>query len=156
VVHDGLTGRISIKNGLRDSVNLAIIRLDTSGQFSQVGNWSRDGLATAISVVVKEENSVLLENSSTAIRVKTRVTTNNGYMRRVAPNAMALQSGPDQYEGLLKDLLELLAADLEFDYFLEEDFIHGFPTADGNWTGIIGSLVDRVTKILLQLISNTI
>ena len=31
VVHDGLTGRISIKNGLRDSVNLAIIRLDTSG-----------------------------------------------------------------------------------------------------------------------------
>ena len=67
-------------------------------------------------------------------------------MRKVAPNAMALQSGPDQYEGLLKDLLELLAADLEFDYFLEEDFIHGFPTADGNWTGIIGSLVDRVTK----------
>ena len=73
-------------------------------------------------------------------------TANNGYMRRVAPNAMALQSGPDQYEGLLKDLLELLAADLEFDYFLEEDFIHGFPTADGNWTGIIGSLVDRVTQ----------
>ena len=67
-------------------------------------------------------------------------------MRKVAPNAMALQSGPDQYEGLLKDLLELLAADLEFDYFLEEDFIHGFPTADGNWTGIIGSLVDRVTQ----------
>ena len=49
--------------------------LVTLGQFSQVGNWSRDGLATAISVVVKEENSVLLENSSTAIRVKTRVVS---------------------------------------------------------------------------------
>ena len=36
VVHDGLTGRISIKNGLRDSVNLAIIRLDTSGIYSKM------------------------------------------------------------------------------------------------------------------------
>ena len=36
VVHDGLTGRISIKNGLRDSVNLAIIRLDTSGTYSKM------------------------------------------------------------------------------------------------------------------------
>ena len=40
VVHDGLTGRISIKNGLRDSVNLAIIRLDTSGTYSTVPNKS--------------------------------------------------------------------------------------------------------------------
>ena len=68
-------------------------------------------------------------------------------MRKVSGNEMALQSGSDQYEGFLKDLLELLADDLEFDYFLEEDFIHGFPTQDGNWTGIIGSLVDRVSEI---------
>ena len=47
------------------------------GQFSQVGNWSRDGLETAVSVDVKEakKEAVLLENSSTAIRVKTRVVS---------------------------------------------------------------------------------
>ena len=54
-----------------------------------------------------------------------------------------LQSG-GAYEGFLKDLLDKLATDLEFDYFLEEDLIHGYPTPDGNWTGLIGSLVDRV------------
>ena len=65
-------------------------------------------------------------------------------MRKIPSNAMALQSGADQYEGFLKDLLDQLAIDLEFDYFLEEDLIHGYPTPDGNWTGLIGSLVDRV------------
>ena len=54
-----------------------------------------------------------------------------------------LRSG-GAYEGFLKDLLDMLATDLEFDYFLEEDLIHGNPTADGNWTGLIGSLIDRV------------
>ena len=49
--------------------------LVTLGQFSQVGNWSRDGLSTAVSVVVKDRGAVLLENSSTAIRVKTRVVS---------------------------------------------------------------------------------
>ena len=67
------------------------------------------------------------------------------FMRRsIPPNEMALQSGSLQYEGFLKDLLDLLAKDLEFDYFIEEETIHGFLNSDGNWTGLIGSLVDRV------------
>ena len=32
MVHDGLTGRLTIKNGLRNTVNMAIIRLDYSGK----------------------------------------------------------------------------------------------------------------------------
>ena len=59
-------------------------------------------------------------------------------------NKAPLQSG-GAYEGFLKDLLDKLATDLEFDYFLEEDLIHGYPTPDGNWTGLIGSLIDRVS-----------
>ena len=55
---------------------------------------------------------------------------------------MALQTG--EYQGFLKDLLDQLSEDLEFDYVINEDLIHGFPSTDGNWTGLIGSLVDRV------------
>ena len=57
-------------------------------------------------------------------------------------NDMALQSG--QYQGFLKDLIDQLSKDLEFEYVIGEDLIHGSPTPDGNWTGLIGSLVNRV------------
>jgi hypothetical protein len=62
-------------------------------------------------------------------------------------NGMALHSGPEQYQGFLKEILDLLAKDLEFDYFIEEDLNHGYLVQDGNWTGLIGSLVDQVRKI---------
>ena len=39
----------------------------------------------------------------------------------------------------------MLAKDLEFEFFIEEDSIHGFMKQDGNWTGLIGSLVDQVS-----------
>ena len=65
----------------------------------------------------------------------------------VSSNNAPLQSG-GAYEGFLQDLLDTLATDLEFDYFVEEDLIHGYPTPDGNWTGLIGSLVDRVSNYL--------
>ncbi len=48
-------------------------------------------------------------------------------------------------QGFLQDLLDLLAADLDFKYVLQEDLIHGYLADDGNWTGLIGSLVSRVS-----------
>ncbi len=84
-------------------------------------------------------------------------------MGKKTSNEMASTGGSNQYRGYLKvkiknkknkmhflkikifqDLLDLLAKDLEFDYFIEEDSIHGFVDQDGNWTGLIGSLVDQV------------
>ena len=79
-------------------------------------------------------------------------TSSNNYMqRRNSQQAMnaPLQSGGG-YEGFLKDLLDLLAKDLEFDYFLEEDLIHGYLTPDGNWTGLIGSLIQRVSIFFIS------
>ena len=66
--------------------------------------------------------------------------------KKITSNDMALQTG--EYQGFLKDLLDQLSEDLEFDYVINEDLIHGFPSTDGNWTGLIGSLVDRVIKNL--------
>ena len=62
--------------------------------------------------------------------------------KKISENEMALQTG--EYEGFLKDLIDQLSQDLEFEYVIGEDLIHGYPTDDGNWTGLIGSLVNRV------------
>ena len=62
--------------------------------------------------------------------------------QKITENEMALQTG--EYQGFLKDLVDKLAQDLEFEYVLTHDLLHGNPTDDGNWTGLIGSLVNRV------------
>ena len=68
--------------------------------------------------------------------------------QKITENEMALQTG--EYQGFLKDLVDKLAQDLEFEYVLTHDLLHGNPTDDGNWTGLIGSLVNRVRNHLSQ------
>lgn len=70
----------------------------------------------------------------------------SAFMRRRKTDSNMLQSG-GEYEGFFKDLLDKLATDLQFDYFIEEEILHGSPSPDGNWTGLIGSLVKRVSKV---------
>ena len=68
--------------------------------------------------------------------------------QKITENEMALQTG--EYQGFLKDLVDKLAQDLEFEYVLTHDLHHGNPTDDGNWTGLIGSLVNRVRNFPYQ------
>ena len=68
--------------------------------------------------------------------------------QKITENEMALQTG--EYQGFLKDLVDKLAQDLEFEYVLTHDLLHGNPTDDGNWTGLIGSLVNRVRYFLYK------
>jgi hypothetical protein len=55
----------------------------------------------------------------------------------------------DIYEGLLIDILNNLSNDLKFNYVLRTESRHygSLDNISGNWSGIIGQLVDRVNII---------
>lgn len=94
VTHEGLTGKILIKNGLRQTVNMVILHLDQSGkieqlgpgfaavknpillpgQFSQIGEWSKHGNEVHANLTMpskKAANSAL--KTSSPLIVKTRL-----------------------------------------------------------------------------------
>lgn len=49
------------------------------------------------------------------------------------------------YEGFLVDLLDELAKDVGFEYVLEESSRYGrLDQESGNWTGLIGKLLNKV------------
>ena len=55
-----------------------------------------------------------------------------------------------EYEGFLMDLLQELAKDVGFQFTIEENEKYGSLDAEtGNWTGMIGKLVNEVKLILL-------
>jgi hypothetical protein len=50
------------------------------------------------------------------------------------------------YEGFLMDLLEELSRDVGFQYVIEESSKYGsFDPESGNWSGVIGKLVNKVS-----------
>lgn len=58
-------------------------------------------------------------------------------------------NGNDKFHGFLKDLLERLKKDLDFEYVLHEvrDKSYGVLQKDGTWNGLIGELIDKVFTI---------
>ena len=88
---------MTVKNGQRNTVNLAIIHLDSSsgkfkiepflqiiiisilGQFSQVGMWSRSDSDTRVSLDTTQvqNKAPLLKSSEGPLIVKTRLVSNS-------------------------------------------------------------------------------
>lgn len=62
-------------------------------------------------------------------------------------NGSQLQ-GNDRFEGYCKDIIDLLAEEMKFEYDLHliEDGLYGqFDFSLGKWTGIIGELIHGVS-----------
>uniref|UniRef100_A0ACB8EYK5 Glutamate receptor ionotropic, kainate 4 n=1 Tax=Sphaerodactylus townsendi TaxID=933632 RepID=A0ACB8EYK5_9SAUR len=57
--------------------------------------------------------------------------------------------GNDRYEGFCVDMLKELAEILHFNYkiHLVGDGVYGVPEANGTWTGMVGELIARVSKV---------
>ena len=54
-----------------------------------------------------------------------------------------------EYVGFLMDLLQELAKDVSFEFVIEENEKYGSLDAQtGNWTGMIGKLVNQVYKVV--------
>lgn len=55
--------------------------------------------------------------------------------------------GNDRFYGFLKDLLERLKNDLDFEYVLHvvSDNNYGVRRKDGSWNGMIGELINKVS-----------
>ena len=58
----------------------------------------------------------------------------------------SVRKGNDQFYGFLKDLLDRLKNDLDFEYVLHvvSDSLYGVIQKDGSWNGMIGELIDKV------------
>ena len=61
----------------------------------------------------------------------------------------------DLYEGLLIDILNRLAKDLNFNYVLRANsWSYGsLDETSGNWSGIIGQLVERVKNSTILIVN---
>ena len=61
-------------------------------------------------------------------------------------------NGNDKFHGFLKDLLDRLKNDLDFEYVLHEvsDKTYGVRQKDGTWNGLIGELIDKVLQLGLS------
>ena len=51
-------------------------------------------------------------------------------------------------EGYVKDLMDLLAQDLHFPYEFHLNTKYGSLDQSGNWSGMIGRLINRVSKVV--------
>ena len=64
-----------------------------------------------------------------------------------------IEKGSNKYEGLIPDMLEKLSDKLDFDYELVKvaDGKYGQKASNGDWNGMIGEVVDRVSNKLFFL-----
>lgn len=64
--------------------------------------------------------------------------------------------GNDQYEGFCVDMLRELAGILKFSFKIKlvDDGLYGAPEPNGSWTGMVGELIDRVRRDLLNINPN--
>ena len=60
--------------------------------------------------------------------------------------------GNDRFHGFLKELLERLKQDLDFEYVLHEvkDKTYGVRLKNGTWNGLIGELINKVLETCLS------
>lgn len=56
-------------------------------------------------------------------------------------------NGNDRFHGFLKELLDRLKKDLDFEYIIHEvsDKAYGVQQADGSWNGMLGELITKVS-----------
>lgn len=56
--------------------------------------------------------------------------------------------GNDQYEGFCVDMLRELADILKFSFKIKlvDDGLYGAPEPNGSWTGMVGELINRVSR----------
>ena len=64
----------------------------------------------------------------------------------------SVRKGNDQFYGFLKDLLDRLKNDLDFEYVLHvvSDSLYGVIQKDGSWNGMIGELIDKVNILYTE------
>ena len=56
------------------------------------------------------------------------------------------ENGESRFEGFLVDLLDELSKDVGFQFVIEENSKYGnLDPHSGNWSGVIGKLVNKVT-----------
>ena len=68
-------------------------------------------------------------------------TDNIPYMMRLDS-----ENGESRFEGFLVDLLDELSKDVGFQFVIEENSKYGnLDPHSGNWSGVIGKLVNKVT-----------
>lgn len=66
--------------------------------------------------------------------------------------------GNDQYEGFCVDMLRELADILKFSFKIKlvDDGLYGAPEPNGSWTGMVGELINRVSRGGRWQLANTL
>lgn len=133
--YDGLTGNVKLdENGFRSDFKLYIEQLGIDG-LKEIGTWSTDSRLD-----IKEQEKTA-ESEKKAQEVLLRVSVVNSRPFVIVEED---DRGGVKYKGFCIDLLEELSSELNFRYELHvvPDLAYGYMHADGNWTGMIGELLE--------------
>ncbi|MEQ2263976.1 Glutamate receptor ionotropic, kainate 5, partial [Xenotaenia resolanae] len=142
VEYDGLTGHIEFNSkGQRTNYTLKILEKHPAGH-KEIGTWYSNNTLAMNSTSLDLNASETLANKSLIV---TTILENPYVMRK--SNYQDFH-GNDQYEGFCVDMLRELADILKFSFKIKlvDDGLYGAPEPNGSWTGMVGELINRVSR----------
>lgn len=137
----GATGKIMFQNGKRKDYFLNITEVTPRG-FQRVAFWSNGNLHPENLSRRNLPTALPLIQGQNKLQIVTLI--NAPYMMLKSEINGSILQGNDRFEGFCKDMLDLLAKQMDFEYDLHvvADGTYGiYDKSQGQWTGIVGELI---------------
>ncbi|KAG1665518.1 Glutamate receptor ionotropic, kainate 2 [Nymphon striatum] len=143
----GLTGYINLEKGYRDDFDVEIVDLTRKGMI-KTGHWTPDD-----GVVETRPLDHSLKDIYESMRLKTfKVSTILNEPYTMLKKSWQHLKGNDRYEGYCIDLINEIASKMKFRFTIHVVPDHQQGTKDtltGDWTGMIGELVNGTADLAM-------
>ncbi|KAG1665509.1 Glutamate receptor ionotropic, kainate 2 [Nymphon striatum] len=144
---EGLTGYINLEKGYRDDFDVEIVDLTRKGMI-KTGHWTPDD-----GVVETRPLDHSLKDIYESMRLKTfKVSTILNEPYTMLKKSWQHLKGNDRYEGYCIDLINEIASKMKFRFTIHVVPDHQQGTKDtltGDWTGMIGELVNGTADLAM-------
>ncbi|XP_064481891.1 glutamate receptor 1-like [Ornithodoros turicata] len=143
----GLTGFIRFtSDGCRIDYGIHVVQLNTKNEAVKIGEWSDTKgfeAVTAPAPKVENETEALDKNKVYIVRS----VLDKPYMMLEESQELTERTGNDRFDGYCKDLMDLIAKDLDIKYELkaaeETDYGRRDHKVQGGWTGLVGEVLRK-------------
>ncbi|XP_054721923.1 glutamate receptor 1-like [Uloborus diversus] len=146
-VNTGVTGRIQFDDqgskvlAFRKGFNFTVIETTSNG-YREIGTSTTGQFIFSGAPMADIPQKLPLTTDGNILRVTTKISP--PYMMLKSGINASNVLGNDRFEGYCKDLMELLAKELQVKYELrlvEDDTYGEYVESDGKWNGIVGDLI---------------
>ncbi|XP_067118229.1 glutamate receptor 1-like isoform X2 [Centruroides vittatus] len=153
----GLTGNISFDEyGYRKNFTVDIVEMTINSEMVKIAQWSdTKGLELVPPKYRRVPQNTGFENKTYIV---TSILEEPYLMEKKAEPGQNME-GNDRFEGYCKDLADLIADNLKFNYILQlvNDSKYGGldPNAKGGWNGMVGELIRKEADIAIAPLTIT-